>query len=775
MKRFSSYNYKWLFALIPALCMQACVKEEAINSHTTNNGEVEVRFEVQLPANPGNRPTTRGMSEAEETTVATIDVYHFLEDGSGKYRGVKSEPIQGTFTPGPPSWVNATLETRPNKNSRLVIVANARKAGNYGYTKQIELDDFLSKLVFEQTAEWNSAAGAATPLPMYCITGDVEIKKDIQNGELDNNGNPFGLIRMHAKFNISQQALVNNFKLASVCVFNRKTEGYIAYKESDLDTSTPANPKVTAPHVPATTGNVYEPTLPYFGVGTNNQKPDYEKIVNKQYLFEVDNAAQSDRLKKTALVIGGYYSTDGGTTYDAIPSYYRVDIDVTNGNILRNHLYDVEIKSVAGRGYGTAKDAFEGGSRMTAKITAWNEAAQNAIGDGQYYLTVDRRAYHFYKEGGALPVTITTDYSRTDEGFDTGIQIDANKIIYNPAVSGGNEWITIEDVTGQNGDLTREIKIKPAANNDPSAANRSAKVPIHARNMTYYVNITQEKDSWLTTDIESLYSLDGNTHSFNAFSTFDWSVEIKAGTNNDGALVNLLTSNGSGIAGVPVDFDTHFLGINGKNKFEVILTFNNNDNIQAPINVAVNLCATCGMRGIPVGVPLGTNGYDNSTTDPNSIGEKTYLTHMYGNKCWMIQNSREGTADATRYSGKVAGSRGYYYTFANATKTSDGPCPSGWRVPTVADVQDLQTVLSANINLPEVKFWGGPSPESYVLGGYYYLYDTSQYWELWDVTGIWWTTSTSNSDRSFTSHATLGVKTGGSQPTHYIPVRCVKE
>ncbi len=350
--------------------MTGCVKDRDMNGSAQGDGDnVNVRLEVNVDGVLTGTPT-RGMTDVQETTVSTIDVYHFVNISGSKYQAVAMAPAQGTFTEGPPSWVNATLTTYPGRDSKLVIVLNARRADNYGYTKMQTLESFLAGLVVTETGEWYT--GTARPMPMYGITGAVEIKKDLPNNELTDNGNAFPLLRMHAKFNVSLKNPLDTgtFELKSVCVFNRNTRGTLPWGGT-LDYTDAAVPKATVPNIPSTTSLAYMPGLaePYYTAGTNSANPDYKKIVNKQYVFESDNASQSDRLLKTAIVVGGKFGTDTAV------SYYRVDVpdNVTGGNILRNRIYDVEIQDVLGPGYETAEEAYIGAKKIeyTVSVVPW--------------------------------------------------------------------------------------------------------------------------------------------------------------------------------------------------------------------------------------------------------------------------------------------------------------------------------------------------------------------------------------------------------------------
>lgn len=481
MKDTQPCYYIFFLLFLPIfLSLYGCEGEVGGAVETTET--VSVRFEVRLPADLKNSPVTRGMSSSEESLIKTIDIFHFLEGDDGKYRALTEEPVSGNYDIGPPDWVRATLHVRPGKNSRLVMLFNAQRADYYGYHKSIELGDFLESLILEEKNEWYT--GSPRPMPMYALTGAVEISKDVPNGKLDNNGYPFGLIRMHAKFNVCLHTRVDNFKLSTVCVFNWKTKGFIPYNEDHWDASVPMSPKATIPHIPVLSADdtIFEPSLPYYGVGTDSGANDFGKIINKVYVFESDNAAESDRLKKTALVIGGRYEDDTDDTY------YRIDIDATQGNILRNHLYEVEIQSIGSRGYDSATKAFMGESRMTARVLPWNMALQDVMTDRQYRLTVSNDVFRLDPAGAQAELNILTDYNISSQGFPAGIRIDLGDIIYNPALTAGTEWLTLVDISGSEGDLERKIGIRATAN---TGSSRSALIYIKAGNMTKVIQVIQ--------------------------------------------------------------------------------------------------------------------------------------------------------------------------------------------------------------------------------------------------------------------------------------------
>lgn len=144
----------------------------------------------------------------------------------------------------------------------------------------------------------------------------------------------------------------------------------------------------------------------------------------------------------------------------------------------------------------------------------------------------------------------------------------------------------------------------------------------------------------------------------------------------------------------------------------------------------------CGKDGVPVAQP---------------IGENSYLTHMFGNKCWMIENSVEGTGmgiaygldwDGNQCGGYVYGNlgdlNGYYYTWEQANQTNNA-CPAGWRLPTEAEVDDLTddiyTYFDGGSFNGISKWWCGWEPEYKANAGCRF---NDVNWRDWGYHGYWW-------------------------------------
>lgn len=134
----------------------------------------------------------------------------------------------------------------------------------------------------------------------------------------------------------------------------------------------------------------------------------------------------------------------------------------------------------------------------------------------------------------------------------------------------------------------------------------------------------------------------------------------------------------------------------------------------------------CGMDGDAAPVRIGVNGYDNTNN-----GEKTYLTHMYGGKCWMVQNLREGTPAYKKYPltpSPPEGARGYYYSYAEINQIG---CPPGWRLPDESELRELANEIPDSSG----KYWW---TDPGILAGFGNLNNT---WSGWGDRSRWLSTA----------------------------------
>ncbi|MDR0864312.1 MAG: Ig-like domain-containing protein [Candidatus Symbiothrix sp.] len=144
--------------------------------------------------------------------------------------------------------------------------------------------------------------------------------------------------------------------------------------------------------------------------------------------------------------------------------------------------------------------------------------------------------------------------------------------------------------------------------------------------------------------------------------------------------------------------------------------------------------------------------------DTENIGGNTYATYCYGATigCWMVQNSKEGTASMTYSNVK-------YFAWSARNRA----CPAPWAVPTTAQWTLLKNYLNTNATAAEKAMWNSGA----ALRGYLYGSSPRDFGDY----GEWWSASAAN---KFVMVSKGGGMSGPSDmvgsETYYCPVRCIK-
>ncbi len=494
--------------------------------------QVKMSFEVELPADMRNGAATRALSAdgADESMISTINVLAFVKDSHGDYRYTYDPWAVTRTVEDALVKISATAYQYLREQVFVILVNGQTELNNSGIVHSDKLEDALAKLTATSANEWpakNNGSLSFKAIPMYAKTSG-EIITD-SNHELDN----IPLVRMLARLDVRVKGSVpvTKFKLINASIFNYKTSGYIPYDFSGWNTA-----KATTAGVPAgnPTGDpILEPTV-YFAADYGNDARG--EVLRSIYTFESPGRTEADRLKATAIVVGGDYNNSGVTTY------YRVDIkSVGNAStnisedILRNHLYDIEIQDVTGPGAATALDAYMGAVTLSAVITPWDLAEQQVIFDRQYWLKLSIDEKLVPREGGTFTITATTNYDGADGAHPSGLRYSPGTFL---TTFGGWSPATITATGTGTGSMTLTVTMPW------SSSGLSDYIIITAGNINYKFKVTQLSTTWLTTDADSPYAMHGKTHSFNVTAVTDWRVEIKPGTNAAKAISLLLKDSG---------------------------------------------------------------------------------------------------------------------------------------------------------------------------------------------------------------------------------------
>lgn len=876
--------------------------EEGDHFPVSKEGKVQVPFSISMPA---QLPKTYALDENDENEVRSIDILAFKVNGNDETFAYRAQADQGSIVD---DGVNnkkkfvVTLFKDGSQTYRFVALANAKDeldntfAG--GITVGTSKDAIMQQLQLTGINKWNVNNGTAgyLPIPMWGETPNSIIIQD------NTTITDLKLLRMVAKINVKIDPSIseNSFALSSVSLYNYYSAGRIVPDAVNL--------------VTGSSSTVEKPTV----IGTTTKGPiDYEgssivtnnSIINNIYTFEsvVPKTSSEVNLSKvTTLVLGGKYN--GSTEV----SYYRVDIvsGKTYLDILRNHLYTINITKVKSAGYRTKEDAFNSRPiNIEAEVVVWDEAAIGNIEfDGQFMLAVSQGNFDFTKSAYTTfsednTVSIKTDYKSNDgsvQGWkvtsiidDSGnpindwlktsvnkgdanvttdmqliltennsgvnrlgyITISAGRLTYKievrqsivPSLSltlkdvvGGEEiselvfvsqsasvvppaqqftasWmpITVEcdlsstgmsgnpfsfytgsDTPGQgtfikttaNGTGKQTYTIRPAAftqteiNNNP-LIEKSSKIDFLVSNGMNYKSKTiylRQIRYGLKATLKDYYILDGTQQSLNIKSNSLW--KVKSITDSQNLLASFDASQNGGYnvqTGDTFLFTLKQVTTATDVGASVTFTFYDPSGKYADVDVTINPIA-CGAGG---------------TATPLKIGNNTYMTHKYGTKCWMVENSKEGTASAVNFGGVISGttwtnasayspgtSNGQYYYGDSNRNTA---CPTGWHLPTAGDAADLvsavTTDISQNNGTKGAQWWAGASAlglnsnnATAALTGAALYYNSGGYsyrWNFWSQRGYWWIYGGTNLQGT---SSTLITQSGNSSMA-FFPVRCVQD
>ena len=501
MKRFINY-----LPILSLLLTGSCVREFDLSDPTLlpGAGEKDVMLKIAVPyaAPQGTVAKAKGVDSrsigaTQENTIETLDILAFKVDGgieTFQYRA-KAKKDAGNTEGASVQAFNAKLIVK-DYAQRFVLITNAgnkietligsRSDGWVGEDKET----FLKNLIINLNGgdRWNViSASNYTSIPMWGETAP----KTVNATTNFISDAPIPMLRMIAKIEVqldvnNYPAIVSDFKLKSVHVYNTNTSGRIVPISDAGYIENMIAKKTSLPY----------PVTPVVGpIGyTDFTPPGITDIAMKGaiYLFETAAKNVGNILEETCIVVGGLYGTD------ATPTYYRLDFFASNGtthlDILRNHRYLCNIVEVGGRGYSTIEEARKAGSfNMKANTLVWGEGEiHNIVFDKRYMLGVSQ---DFFKlsENAHGPTDIdnilrvTTDYP---EGWSATVWADkAGTIpVPNDAVS-ALPWLRISPALGAGGAQLDEMRLTVDAN---ARDERAAYIHIRAGRLMCLVTVVQE-------------------------------------------------------------------------------------------------------------------------------------------------------------------------------------------------------------------------------------------------------------------------------------------
>jgi hypothetical protein len=825
-----------------------------------------VKLALSVPA----PPDSRGLTEAGENAVETVDVLLFKGEYF-YYRAAGTKPDNDTK---PYEIKNFTVKLPEGNNYKVVVLANAGAlldaypAGALATPGTVTRKALLGSLVQELDAPGHKWTTDFTFIPMWGYQDDLTI-----GPATDDPAATIALTRAIARVNIAVEddaTLRGKFSLSSARLYNYSRAGSLAPAVETVNANVHGydaaqwnGTKATAPNLPGVAGLKVTAAPLEYAINGNPGAPVY-LYEQEIYTYEAAAGSATTLASNTCLVIGAYYN--------GALSYYRVDFAKEDGTylaLLRNHGYNVKIVEAIAAGYASAKEAFDNPpSNLVVTITendgtlglvAFDE--QNYLGASAGEITIRRRAagHQFtastdvaagwevvgtsatgeFHEGFELAwLTVTSSgltEGKGDVTFDvTENDTDARRVGYIHLAAGrlrlsvkvvqrfvevwieGASELVFEPSLGVFTGQTFQVHWLPAgarvsaasiprsgypafaydddpANDAPGddfsdasgvrdvtfcpAALTAAEIAVNpfaargsiARFVAFYNDEFDSADIELrqinyhiVPVVKSYYILGGGVHSFTVRSNTGWAVKENSVSDLNGILSPSYTPSlydqPGGYNTAPGD-KAYFELVDDKDQDgkTATLTLIDPAGLAADVNITIKAVA-CGLGGAAYTKDIG--------------GSQPYMTHAYGTgddqRCWMVENSREGTAEATSYAKSTDpqyATRGYYYTYAQAI-TPGNACPSGWSLPTEAEI------TAANQFSVAQTWW---TSNSYKAGCFYTENNTGPRWGHWDGDGYWWNIG-SVSD-TFDSRSLGATNRGLSGPLDlfWMTVRCVME
>ncbi len=194
-------------------------------------------------------------------------------------------------------------------------------------------------------------------------------------------------------------------------------------------------------------------TLPAV-VDVEDQVEDYLMVDEAPFGFYAPEAVihGTEAKERIAIIVGGSYN--GGQE-----SFYRIDFVVGSElrDILRNHLYQVRIRSVSGEGSPTAQEAYDAvATNITAQIVPWNRIALDGLNlSGSHYFSIDEREIMLQPVSGDVR-KLTIRSSLSNFCFAKGEGEERIEFAAGKTVESGNYKFTISEAEGDEYELTIE-------------------------------------------------------------------------------------------------------------------------------------------------------------------------------------------------------------------------------------------------------------------------------------------------------------------------------
>lgn len=360
-----------------------CISEEIAPQEKNDSELLQLNYNI-AGSSPESLATRAVPGTIAENTVNNLMVLFFAPttDGSGTYIGyATSVTSDDPATASGTSRISMPAGQEVENAYSFIILSNYARYLRQGSSSN--LDEFLTNTLTGKTqkeartlmkgyADAPTGIKATDGLPMSCE----------YNKAAGTNLLYISLKRAVARVDLVSSAPTTNFILKSAQIWNvRKSATAIG-------------------------SNGYGIESDYTHYRDRVIETDNGRVEGGLYAFE-NNTLTSDAndATTTCLIVGGYYNNS--TTL----SYYRINVVAPglNQTMGRNHLYTINIKSVAGEGKDNPDDAYSYNKNVIKyEINDWDDSfngmyAFDADGNG---LAVSTRNVTFANTGGKIDIDV---------------------------------------------------------------------------------------------------------------------------------------------------------------------------------------------------------------------------------------------------------------------------------------------------------------------------------------------------------------------------------
>ncbi len=410
-----------MLAALLAAGTTSCIQDEEY-VETPSDEQIKVHLQINTPG--GSVPVSRSEIAIDENKVNNLIVLMFTAD---------TKELQAVATPTEKTQDDNIVKFTANfsikgelRNTEMEVVVLANVNGYDDETMKTWVKNHITydNLQKQLQKAANQLDILADGIPMWGLADRKFVPSETTS---DVNRLQVNMVRDVAKVDIVFKGnAINKFVPTKVYIYKPSENMSIMplwgkFTHGDGSNENPA--RVTGLSLPLNGADEQYAPLNgsyVYGIEATGITPDTDlEFKNHIYLLEADikkggagNPGDEYHTDRSAIIIEGKYGIDPK------PTYYRIDFATGDSgsdgyklcDVLRNHIYTVNIDDIMGSGYATPDEAYN--SRvmyLKTNIVEWTPVSNNITFDGETSVEIsDKTLYFTYAKGNIREVKIQT-------------------------------------------------------------------------------------------------------------------------------------------------------------------------------------------------------------------------------------------------------------------------------------------------------------------------------------------------------------------------------